>query len=73
MMQYHISQSYLLGSKTPFFLKTSATIGTVELTGLEMTRTKAFGAVVAIAVARSRTMPALIYVSISDERMYVVQ
>lgn len=51
---------YLLGSKTPCFLKTSATIGTVELTGLEMTKTNALGAVVAMPVARSRTIPALI-------------
>ena len=50
----------LLGSNTPCFLNTSATIGTVELTGLEMTRTNALGAVVAIPVAKSRTMPALI-------------
>jgi hypothetical protein len=41
-------------------LKTSATMGTVELTGLEITRTKALGAVVAMPVARSRTIPALI-------------
>lgn len=51
---------YRLGSKTPCFLKTSATMGTVELTGLEITRTKALGAVVAMPVARSRTIPALI-------------
>jgi len=51
----------LLGLKTPCFLNTSATMGTVELTGLEMTRTNAFGAAVAIPVARSRTMPALIW------------
>lgn len=51
---------YLLGSKTPCFLKTSATIGTVEFTGFEMTSTYAFGAVVAMPVARSRTIPALI-------------
>jgi hypothetical protein len=53
-------KAYRLGSKTPCFLKTSATMGTVELTGLEMTRTKALGAVVAISVARPLTMPALI-------------
>lgn len=52
--------THFLGSKTPCFLRTSATIGTVELTGLEMTRTNALGAVVAIPVARSRTIPALI-------------
>jgi len=61
-----VSRSYLLGSKTPCFLKTSATMGTVELTGLEITRTKALGAVVAMPVARSRTMPALIY----DDMVY---
>jgi hypothetical protein len=37
-------------------------MGTVELTGLEITNTKAFGAVVAIPVAKSFTMPALIWV-----------
>lgn len=51
---------YRLGSNTPNFLKTSATMGTVEFTGLEMTRTKALGAVVAIPAARSLTIPALI-------------
>lgn len=53
--------TYRLGSKTPCFLKTSATMGTVELTGLEMTRTKALGAVFAMPVARSLMIPALIY------------
>ena len=52
--------AHLLASNTPCFLNTSATIGTVELTGLEMTRTNALGAAVAIPVARSRTIPALI-------------
>ena len=52
--------NYLLGLNTPCFLKTSTTMGTVELTGFEMTSTKALGAAVAIPVARSRTMPALI-------------
>jgi len=51
---------HLLGSKTPCFLKTSTTMGTVELTGFEMTRTNAFGAVVAMPAARSRTIPPLI-------------
>jgi hypothetical protein len=60
-----ILRPYLFGSKTPCFLKTSATMGTVELTGLEITRTTAFGAVVAMPVARSRTIPALIYECIS--------
>jgi hypothetical protein len=45
--------SYLLGSKIPRFLKTSATMGTVELTGLEITRMNALGAVAAIPTARS--------------------
>ena len=57
---FSIYRARRLGSKTPCFLKTSATMGTVELTGLEMTRTKALGAVVAIPVAKSLTMPALI-------------
>lgn len=37
------NNSYLLGSKTPAFLKTSATMGTVELTGLAMTKMWALG------------------------------
>lgn len=48
------------GSKTEFFLKTSATIGTVELTGLAMTPMLAFGETSAIALARSRTIEALV-------------
>ncbi len=56
-----MTRAHFFGSNTPFCLKTSATIGTVELTGLEMTKTKALGAVLAMPVARSRTMPALIY------------
>jgi len=56
-----MSASHLLGSNMPCFLNTSATIGTVELTGFEMTSTNALGDVVAISVARSRTIPALIY------------
>ena len=47
------------GSYTPRVFKTSAAIGTVELTGLEMTRSIAAGACVATAAVRSRTMPAL--------------
>lgn len=54
-------QTYRLGSKHPAFLRTSATIGTVELTGFEMTQMKAFGQFCEIAVARSETMPALIW------------
>ena len=56
-----------LGSKTPDFLNTSATMGTVELTGLEITNTKAFGAVIAISVAKSFTMPALIWVYVNNK------
>ena len=63
ILQYHVNdQTYLLGLKTLCFLNTSTTMGTVEFTGLEMTRTNAFGQVFAIPVARSRTMPALIYI-----------
>lgn len=47
------------GSKTPACFMTSAAIGTVELTGLEMTRISAFGQFSATPVIRSRTMPAL--------------
>ena len=47
----------------PFFLRTSATIGTVELTGFEMTRTKALGECSAMPTAMSRTIPALICAS----------
>lgn len=36
-------------------------MGTVELTGFEMTQMKAFGQFCEIAVARSETMPALIW------------
>lgn len=53
--------TYRFGSKTSCFLKTSATMGTVELTGFEITRTNALGAVFAMAVARSWMMPPLIY------------
>lgn len=49
-----------LGLKTPFDLKISAQIGTVELTGLEMTRMLASGAASAQAFARSRTIEALV-------------
>ena len=55
-----VTPKSFLGSKTLAFLRTSAAMGTVELTGLEMTRTNALGAVLAIPVARSRTIPALI-------------
>ena len=39
---------------------TSATMGTVELTGLEMTRMNALGQFAAIPFAKSRTIPAFI-------------
>ena len=39
-------------------LKTSAAMGTVELTGLEMIATQAAGQHLAMATHRSRTMPA---------------
>lgn len=72
-----LRDTHLFGSNTPCFLKTSATMGTVEFTGLEITRTNALGAVVAIPVARSRTIPALIYTYVSStllrqvRRMYL--
>lgn len=50
-----------LGSKTPAFLKTSAKMGTVELTGLEMMQIMALGQCSAHALARSRTMEALVF------------
>ena len=46
--------------KTPAFSRVEATMGTVELTGLEMTRICAVGASRATAAARSRTMDALV-------------
>ncbi len=49
------------GSKTPAFSRVDATMGTVELTGLEMTRMWAEGATRATADARSRTMEALVW------------
>ena len=55
-----IADAYLLGSKIPFFLKTSQTMGTVELTGLEMTRTNALGQFLTMPSDKSRIMPALI-------------
>lgn len=48
------------GSNTPAFSRVAATMGTVELTGLEMTRMCAVGATRATAAARSRTMDALV-------------
>jgi hypothetical protein len=49
-----------LGSYTPAFLKTSAQMGTVELTGLAMMARWALGQYLAQAVARSLTMEALV-------------
>jgi hypothetical protein len=51
--------THRLGSKTPAFLSVSAKTGTVELTGLEMTRMKALGQALAMAEARVAQMPAL--------------
>lgn len=53
--------THRFGSYTPAFLKTSATIGTVELTGLAMMSRCAFGATLAAALARSRTIEALVW------------
>ena len=55
-----VTPKSFLGLNTFCDLSTSATIGTVELTGLEMTRTKALGEYVATPFARSLTIPALI-------------
>src|SRR5579859_3154667 len=55
-----VTPKSFLGLKTFWDLRTSATMGTVEFTGLEMTRIKASGQLVAIPLARSLTMPALI-------------
>jgi hypothetical protein len=49
------------GSKTPSFSSVAATMGTVELTGLEITRIWASGATRPTAEARSRTMEALVW------------
>ena len=48
------------GLKTPFFSRVAATMGTVELTGLEMTRMWASGETRATAAARSRTIDAFV-------------
>jgi hypothetical protein len=53
--------THLLGSKTPFCLKTSAKMGTVELTGFEMIPMKALGQCSAQATAKSRTIEALVF------------
>lgn len=47
------------GSKTPAFLRTSAAMGTVEFTGLEIMRTNAFGQTSATPLISVSTMPAL--------------
>ena len=52
--------THFFGLNTPCFLKTSTTMGTVELTGLEMMAMWASGATRPIADARSRTMEALV-------------
>ena len=49
-----------LGSYTPAFFNTSAKIGTVELTGLEITRMNAFGHALEMEWARVAQIPALI-------------
>ena len=51
---------HFLGSNTPAFLRTSAKTGTVELTGLEMTRMNALGQALAMDWARVAQIPALI-------------
>lgn len=48
------------GSKTPCASSVLATIGTVEFTGLEITRICAFGATLAIAVAKDLTIVAFV-------------
>ena len=53
-------RAHRLGSYTPAFLSTSAKIGTVELTGLEMTRMNALGQALAMEDARVAQIPALI-------------
>ena len=50
----------LRGLKVPAFSRTEATMGTVELTGLEMTRMCAAGETREMVAARSRTMLALV-------------
>lgn len=50
-----------LGLNTPAFSRVAATMGTVELTGFEITRMWASGATRPTAEARSRTMEALVW------------
>lgn len=54
------SRTYFLGLNTPCFFSTSHTMGTVEFTGFEITRTKAPGQFLATPSAKSRMIPALI-------------
>ena len=55
---YGTSQSSLEWQYVAYLLKTSAAMGTVELTGLEMMATQACGQYLATAAHKSRTMPA---------------
>ena len=57
-MHYGTSQSSLIWWYIAHLLKTSAAMGTVELTGLEMMATQACGQYLATAAHKSRTMPA---------------
>src|ERR1700720_4293023 len=54
------------GSNTPAFSRVEATMGTVELTGFDMTRMCAVGATRATEAARSRTIDALVYIKRLD-------
>ncbi len=55
------------GSKTPAFSSVLATIGTVELTGFEITKMCASGETLPTDVARSRTIDAFVYTRRSDD------
>lgn len=55
-----VTPKSFFGLKTPASLSTSAAMGTVLLTGLEMTRMYAEGQCSTQPLIRSRTMPALI-------------
>ena len=57
-MRQDTSQSSLEWQYGAYLLKTSAAMGTVELTGLEMMATQACGQYLATAAHKSRTMPA---------------
>ncbi|KAH3670427.1 hypothetical protein OGAPHI_000942 [Ogataea philodendri] len=56
-----VTPNSLRGLNVPFFLNVSAKTGTIELTGLVITRTKASGQVSEMAEAMSALMPALIW------------